>query len=224
MPRTGDLLPAPPLHRQMEKQKISFGQLVKTAPVSCVLLAISMIVWLLYALQMPHGIRSALYIDSHREGEMFASLLNGELWRLITPIFLHFGFFHILFNMLCLLELGFLIELVLGSRFMIVFVLVVGTASNLAEYVLTGDSRFGGMSGVIYGLFGYVMLRGRFDPGFGIALPNRSIAIILGWYVICWIGVLGPIANWAHTAGLLGGIAWAGVHLLLAHKNQSGHR
>jgi GlpG protein len=92
-----------------------------------------------------------------------------------------------------------------------VFVLVVAAASNLAEYSFGRTPRFGGMSGVVYALIGYAWIRGRFDPGAGIQLDRQNVIFALIWFVLCFTGLLGPIANYAHGAGLLLGMAWAFV-------------
>ncbi|HED15094.1 MAG TPA: rhomboid family intramembrane serine protease [Gammaproteobacteria bacterium] len=131
-------------------------------------------------------------------------LSQGQWWRLLTPIFLHFGLLHLVFNMLWLWDLGDVLERVQGSRWLLLFVIFIGIASNLAQYVYAGP-LFGGMSGVVYGLLGYLWLRGYLDPHFPLR-PNKSVVyLMLGWFVLAWTGLLGPIANMAHTIGLTGG-------------------
>lgn len=132
-------------------------------------------------------------------------ILQGQWWRLITPMFLHFGLLHIVFNMLWLWDLGGAIELRRSSWLLAGLVLFSSVSSNLAQYAWSGPA-FGGMSGVVYALLGYVWVQGRFYPHGGIGLPRPIAVMMLVWYVLCWTGLIGPVANMAHTAGLLAGL------------------
>jgi membrane associated rhomboid family serine protease len=147
----------------------------------------------------------------------FSDILSGEVWRLVTPMFLHLSFLHILFNMMWLWDLGRLVELIKGSLFLLLLVLVTGVASNVAQYAITQNPGFGGMSGVVYALLGYVWMQGKYNPRFGFELHKATVIMMLVWYVLCWTGLVGPIANWAHTAGLLLGVAWG---YLDAHRGR----
>ena len=128
------------------------------------------------------------------------------IWTVITPIFVHWGVIHLLMNMLAMHYLGFLIEGKQGSIFYLTQILVIATISNTAEFIFS-PGLFGGMSGVLYGQFGYLWIRGKLDIGWGIRLSDSAIKSGLVWLFLCWF-VIPNIANYAHTAGLLCGMLW----------------
>lgn len=134
-------------------------------------------------------------------------ILNGQVWRLITPIFIHFGIIHLLFNMLWLKDLGMMIEYHQNSWILAALVIVIGVTSNLGQYFISGPS-FGGMSGVVYGLLGYIWIRGKFDPRSGLYLHKTIVVWMIAWFVLCLTGVIGNVANTAHGVGLAVGILW----------------
>ncbi|MBH69432.1 MAG: hypothetical protein CMM58_13845 [Rhodospirillaceae bacterium] len=134
------------------------------------------------------------------------SVFKGEVWRLVTPIFIHYSPLHILFNMLWLFDLGGMVEHRRGSWFLILFVVIVAVSSNLCQYLLAGPG-FGGMSGVVFGLFGYIWMKGKFDPGDGLVLHPNTIMLMLVFFGLGFTGLL-PIALGCHIAGLAGGTLW----------------
>jgi membrane associated rhomboid family serine protease len=178
------------------------------APVVTIgLIGISVAVALLSGLGSSESVLGTLFIaDPDSVG--FQDVMAGQVWRLVTPIFIHFGPLHLLFNMMWMWDLGRLIENRRGELFYCSFVVLVGIASNIVQYGLTQSPYFGGMSGVVYGLLGYAWMQGRYGSSLGFALNKSTVVMMLGWFVLCWTGLLGPIANWAHTAGLLFGVGW----------------
>ena len=130
---------------------------------------------------------------------------QGQVWRLLTPIFIHYGILHLVFNMFWLRDLGFMIEGQKGAWWLVILVLVIGIPSNLAQYVMAGP-WFGGMSGVVYGLFGYVWMKGKFSPHEGMALHPHTVFYMVVWFVLCFTGLVGHIANTAHAVGLIVGV------------------
>lgn len=83
-------------------------------------------------------------------------IANGEWWRLITPIFLHIGFLHLVMNSIALYYIGPLIEKIFGnSRFFIIY-LFAGFSGVFASYLLS-PSLSAGASGAIFGCFGALL-------------------------------------------------------------------
>ena len=134
---------------------------------------------------------------------------QGQIWRLFTPIFLHFSIWHLLFNLLWLQDLGTALEIRLGTWRFAAIVAAVALASNLAQWA-AGGAEFGGMSGVVYGLFGYLWVRGRKDFRFGAFVSPLTSGLLLVYLALGVFGLLGPTANAAHFSGMLvgGALGW----------------
>ena len=134
-------------------------------------------------------------------------IMEGELWRLITPTFLHSGFSHMLFNSFALVLFGPALERMLGAaRFLMVY-LVSGIIANVATLLLEPLTFIHvGSSGAIFGLFGYYIAIIIFQKRW---LSRENSQIIL---TICAISLimtfLQPNINiTAHLFGLLGGLS-----------------
>lgn len=159
-------------------------------------------------------------IDTDKIGwQGLDQLRSGEVWRLFTPCFVHFSFLHLLFNMMWMYDLGRQIEAAKGTLTLAMLVLVIGCTSNYAQYVMDGPN-FGGMSGVVFGLFGYVLLMARFAPSSGMVMLNNNAIFVLVWFAVCLTGAVGPIANWAHGIGLLLGVGFGGIGVWLHERRR----
>ena len=137
-------------------------------------------------------------------------LQNHEWWRLLGPAFIHFSVLHFIFNLLWWSMLGSQVERKFGSSFIIILFVVTALVSNLAQLIVSGPN-FGGLSGVVYGLVGFVWITGWLRPQWGLYLPKAIVGFMLVWLLLGFADVLWVnMANAAHTAGLISGcvMAW----------------
>ncbi len=177
----------------------------------------------------PNPIVQALFIGTYYMAtpdghvtEWLPEIWSGQIWRLLTPIFLHFGAWHFLLNMLALGSLGTSIEKGRGPWIYLFLIVFSAIPSNLAQFFL-GHAHwtwaqgfwtvpapfFGGLSGVLFAMFGYIWIKVWYEPELGFVLSYTSWAWMMTWYIACWTGLLGPVANVAHTFGLLAGMLFA---------------
>ena len=136
----------------------------------------------------------------------FDGVRDGQLWRLFTPMFIHFGLIHLIMNMMWMRQLGGAIEFLQGRWRLLWMVLLIAAFSNTCQYMITHFyygrvALFGGMSGVVYGLFGYIWMQGKFDSESRLHMPPNLVLWMVAWSIFCLSGAF-PVANTAHFSGL----------------------
>lgn len=144
-------------------------------------------------------------------------LKDNQWWRLISPIFIHFSFAHLVFNCLWIYVLGEKIERVDNKIIFILIVITSSIFSNFLQFYWTDSSYFGGLSGAIYGLLGFCMILEMESEYDRYGLPPALYLFMIAWLVLGFIGVLelfgfGKVANFAHLGGLVSGVMFAMIY------------
>ncbi len=139
-------------------------------------------------------------------------IIQGQLWRLITPVFLHGSIFHLGFNMYALLIFGPGLEHQYGhGRFLALYMLA-GFAGNVLSFLFSPPPSLGA-STAIFGLLGaegIFFYRNREIYGKIGQRALINIIVVAGINLV--IGLSPGIDNWGHIGGLIGGaiFAWFG--------------
>ncbi|MEV0242989.1 rhomboid family intramembrane serine protease [Streptomyces sp. NPDC050674] len=135
-----------------------------------------------------------------------------ELVDVVPSAFIHFGFAHLAANTLPLLVLGFLAALAGIRRFLLVCALVV-VADGLGVWLISPDgTNTAGASGLIFGLFGFLLVSGFVERRpLGIAV-GVLIASVWGGSILAGLAPTQTGVSWqGHLLGLLAGVAAAFV-------------
>ena len=190
---------------------------LRRVPVTALMIAISLVVFALIGVFGDQLIVALTIVPISMSGgelifgNLLQTLASGQIWRLLSPAFLHFGWMHLIFNLMWVWYFGRQIEALQGSRTMLLLLIVAGISANIAQY-LTGTVLFGGMSGVVYALLAHVWLMSRRVPKSGFFVPQMLVVFMLGWMVFTMTDMassvgFGNVANEAHLGGLLVGLA-----------------
>ncbi|MBV1906293.1 MAG: rhomboid family intramembrane serine protease [Pseudomonadales bacterium] len=152
-----------------------------------------------------------------------------QLWRLISPVFMHFSVMHLAFDLTIVIYFMRRVETRLGSAFALLCFLLIGIFSNFAQYYFTSASLFGGLSGVAYGLVGFVIVMRRAFPEVSEWAVNPAFLVVMVVFLILYsTGVTELfnlyIANAAHWAGLVAGMLLAGVLVIRRKFKLQGDR
>jgi rhomboid protease GluP len=134
---------------------------------------------------------------------------HGEWWRLLTSMFIHFGFMHLALNMWALYQSGHLVERLQGRALYWLTYLGSGLGSGFASLAWNGDRIWSaGASGAIFGvygaLFGYMLREKQSLPNAVFRPMMRSTLLFVGYNLL--FGMMNSgIDNAAHVGGILTG-------------------
>ena len=146
------------------------------------------------------------------------TLVSGQLWRLLTPDLLHFSVMHLVFNAVMLWFLGSQIEAMDGRRHIVALVLITSLGANIPQFLISGP-LFGGLSGVVYGVLGYVWLANQWRPRFLFPPALMTVAVVwllIGFTPLTQVLLGANMANAAHLGGLVSGLLYGGVVSMLS--------
>ena len=132
-------------------------------------------------------------------------IADGQWWRLLTAIFVHAGFMHLLLNMYGLLFVGLFLEPLLGGWRFAIYYLATGLLASITSLKVHPDLVGVGASGAIFGMYGVFLaclLTGVFPPGMKKAFLLSTL-IFVGANLV--MGLSGNIDNAAHIGGLIAG-------------------
>lgn len=135
-------------------------------------------------------------------------MVDGQWFRLVTPMFLHVDLFHLLFNSMALASFGTQTEMIFGKRKFLIIYFVSGIAGSVGSFIFS-PSVSAGASGAIFGLIGANLYLLTLNPEVYKRVFGNSILVLLGINLV--YGITNPlIDDSAHIAGLIGGflITW----------------
>lgn len=170
----------------------------------------------------PLSMPDAVWMFSHG-GNFGPVTLDGEQWRLLTSMFLHYGAIHLVMNLIGLLDGGRTVEKMYGHAGMIAIYLVSGLAGSLASAV-RGVAVSAGASGAVFGVFGafaaFLLLhRKRLDAA---QVKKQSRGLVIFVVINVWLGLsINGIDILAHAGGFGAGLLLGLALEIGTHQDQS---
>ena len=207
------------LKRMMNAKTPGFFERNRFRLVTIVLIALNVIVFAAEAaISLLAGARMGVSLDIPTRvlvdmGAMYAPLVQaGELFRFVTPMFLHMDLMHLGFNMVALFSVGEVLERVLGKGNYLALYFIAGITGNAVSYAADvllggGPTVSAGASTSVFGLFVAVALLGLLHRGNRsfFAQYSKSMLAVIGVNVAYTL-LVPSISVSGHLGGALGGL------------------
>jgi GlpG protein len=162
--------------------------------------------------------RRLVFYNTFRMG-IYYPVFAGQIWRPFTTSLLHGDLLHAAFNIYWMVKFGTVIENRYGSYRTLGLITLLCYGAMLPQFVIAtytiplgAAGRTVGLSGAMYGLFGFLWIARRRVPEFWEACDQRVVQVLLAWLVFCIVLTrldFMSIANIAHFAGLVFGCLYA---------------
>jgi rhomboid protease GluP len=178
----------------------SLRDFIRLYPIISIIITIHILLYLLTALPI---LPSRFFFELLSGVNLY--IVNGDYWRLVTPIFMHAGFAHMLFNSFSLVLFGPALEQALGKTKFILVYLVTGIAANIATLILEPLTyTHVGSSGAIFGLFGFYISIIMFRKAM-MSRENSQTIMTIAIIAVVMTFVQSNINITAHIFGMLAG-------------------
>jgi len=189
-------------------RKESLRQYIRLYPIISTLIIVHLSVYLLLTLPM---FPNQLLFEKFAGVNLYIS--NGEWWRIVTPIFMHTSFIHLLFNSFTCIIFAPPLEHLLGKNRFLFLYISAGVFANIATFFLEPLTYVHiGSSGAIFGLFGFLLFLAIFKK-YLLSKDHAQMIIIIGILALVFSLTEVNVNVVAHIAGMLFGVIYGFIVL-----------
>lgn len=144
------------------------------------------------------------------------AIWSGHYWGLVTPIFIHGSWIHLLFDMIWLYQLGRIMEASISQLKYLAILVAAAVVGSASEMLISGSPGIG-MSGVVYALFGVMWMGRGAQPTWRTIATPQNLRLMVGWALFCVVATqlnILHIANGAHVGGFILGLSIGGLFFM----------
>lgn len=191
--------------------------LLLESPITICIIGLTLLIAIVTSLGSDLSVYSVLLYPLIDTSSLLGSL--GELrsvlmlTKTVTPMFLHFGELHLVFNMLWMWYFGKQLEQILPAWLFLSSIILISFTSNTVQYLVSGYNNFGGMSGVIYGLVGFSWIFSKIQFKKNMVISNNLFIFFIVSLVVMEVFASSRIATAAHVGGLVSGLILGALYI-----------
>lgn len=187
--------------RKVLTQNLVDKHMQRFTPITYTLILINIVIWLCMILYLNRFSDVKLLEVG---GLVHFNVVHGEWYRLISSMFLHFNFEHILMNMLSLFIFGKIVESIIGSWQMLIIYIISGLYGNFVSLSFNTTTISVGASGAIFGLIGSIFVIMYLSKNFNKKMIGQLLIALV--VLIVFSLFMSNINIMAHLGGFISGV------------------
>lgn len=187
--------------RKVLTQNLVDKHMQRFTPITYTLILINIVIWLCMILYLNRFSDVKLLEVG---GLVHFNVVHGEWYRLISSMFLHFNFEHILMNMLSLFIFGKIVESIIGSWRMLIIYIISGLYGNFVSLSFNTTTISVGVSGAIFGLIGSIFVIMYLSKNFNKKMIGQLLIALV--VLIVFSLFMSNINIMAHLGGFISGV------------------
>jgi len=187
--------------RKVLTQNLVDKHMQRFTPITYTLILINIVIWLCMILYLNRFSDVKLLEVG---GLVHFNVVHGEWYRLISSMFLHFNFEHILMNMLSLFIFGKIVESIIGSWRMLIIYIISGLYGNFVSLSFNTSTISVGASGAIFGLIGSIFVIMYLSKNFNKKMIGQLLIAL--FVLIVFSLFMSNINIMAHLGGFISGV------------------